>query len=367
MNSFFEKLNLLKSKTLLSEEKKQAIRSRLLQAMEEGEVRVPAEFRQPIQTQRSGQIFNFIQTKTMPVLITLVIVALVGGGVSATAENALPGDTLFPVKVLVNERLVASFALTPEAKMSVEARLAERRLEEAEKLASEGRLSADVRAQIEANFQAHADRVEARIEDLKARGNAQVAADVTSNFEASLKAHEQILARLEADERSEVKAEVSPIRGTVTVLLGVMARERENAEAKVQAGTSVEVQAAAEGRLTAAENKIAEARNFIARAKASLGAEATAKAEARLADAEGKIAEGKAELSAGAFGEAFADFQEASRIAQEAKLLVQARQELKVNVDLEASPEVEVRIDGRSNSEGGLRIDILQPIPTPTP
>lgn len=55
-------------------------------------------------------------------------------------------------------------------------------------------------------------------------------------------------------------------------------------------------------------------------------------AEARLKVAEETIAEGKVKLEAKAYGEALALSQKAHRIAQEAKLLLQANKELKVEV-----------------------------------
>ena len=126
----------------------------------------------------------------------LIIALLFGGGASAAAENALPGEILYPVKVAVNEQVVGWLSVSEEAKAKWEAKMAERRLEEAEELSAKQRLDADVKTEIEARFKAHADRVAVRIDNLEAKENFEAASDVASNFEVALRAHERVLKML---------------------------------------------------------------------------------------------------------------------------------------------------------------------------
>src|SRR3989344_5060788 len=108
--------------------------------------------------------FN-LKFKPMPILIAILIA--LGGGVSFAAEKALPGDALYPVKVNVTEQVRGFATLDARAKVEWEATLAERRLKEAEDLAAEGKLDSETRARLEANFKAHADRVQLRIENFE--------------------------------------------------------------------------------------------------------------------------------------------------------------------------------------------------------
>ena len=184
----------LKSVNLESEEKIE-IRNFLFSFIEKKPANyVSKEILERLKKQRqnilSSYVLSFYKKPMLAIIIPIIIA--ISGGVSVAAENSLPGDFLFPVKVKVNEEIRSVVALTPKAKAKWEIKVVERRLEEAEKLSAEGRLKAEVSAKIEENFKAHSDRVQERIAEFKAEDRAEV----SSNFETSLNAHEAILEKL---------------------------------------------------------------------------------------------------------------------------------------------------------------------------
>src|SRR3989344_1027595 len=61
-------------------------------------------------------------------------------GVSSAANNALPGDILYNVKVGVNEKVLGLLQVSDESKAQYEIQLAETRLEEIEKVSSRNNL-----------------------------------------------------------------------------------------------------------------------------------------------------------------------------------------------------------------------------------
>src|SRR3989344_4193431 len=265
--------------------------------------------------------------------IALIIALLIGGGTSLVAEGTMPGDVLYPVKVGFNEEVRSLVAVSNEAQADWDARLAERRLEEAEKLAMEGKLNAEASASIESRFEDHVKAFRDHAEKIEAKQGDESSFEVNSNFEASLRAHERVLAQI-ASEKAEMRSEVGPILEGIRARLSAAAEARTNAEAKMSGGASANFEAAAEGKLKAAENKISEVRDFLTRVKLSVSADAYTQAEARLKVAESVVARGKIEAEAQTYGKAFASFQEAIRIVQEVKLLVatEERINLKVNV-----------------------------------
>lgn len=272
-----------------------------------------------------------------PMAITLIIAFLMSGGVSYAAEGALPGDAFYPVKVEINERVRGWVAVSEEAKTEWQTRVVERRLEEAETLAAENRFTADARNRIEANFEAHAERVEEHIARMEANENLHVAADISSNFETSLRTHAAVLERLNAD------AEIEHLIVKVHARVAQAAKSRQDAETRIATSTSANVKVAAEGRLKAAENKIAEVRRFIERSSASV--EAKTEAKTRLELAATAITDGKAKIEAEAYNEAFIFFQKAHRLAQEAELILQARIRLPVDVQLD------IRTNGKTRMQ----------------
>ena len=264
----------------------------------------------------------------MPAIIIAIIVVL-SGGVSVAARSALPGDVLYPVKLEINENLKTAFAFSEEAKANAETSIAAERLEEAEQLAARGELGTDVATKLSQRFEARAENLNDIIDRLEADGKTEAAANLTAALETTLSVHNQILRRLkerEVQPKVEVRAEKA-------------AEERARMEEKIRTEVRPDVQAAAEGKMNAAANKIAEVKAKIDRVEAKDGAEAVAVAKTKLVVAETVFAEGKAKFEAKTYGEAFALFQESMRLAQGAQ----------VTIDIESKIDLDVR--AKSNSE----------------
>ena len=113
----------------------------------------------PVAVSTASPYFFFdVQFMSRAVAGVLVFVLVGGSGVAYAAESSLPGDTLYAVKIHVNERVEIALASTPEQKLAVETTIAERRVAEAQTLAAAGRLDAAISAEIEKNFDEHASR-----------------------------------------------------------------------------------------------------------------------------------------------------------------------------------------------------------------
>ena len=104
---------------------------------------------------------------TASVLIALIIVGGGGGGVAYASQAAVPGDTLYSIKVDVTEPLIdAALSFDPERRAEWGRRRIKRRLEEVEHLSSTEEFTPDRRARLEerieyrmAKLQEHLDRV----------------------------------------------------------------------------------------------------------------------------------------------------------------------------------------------------------------
>lgn len=310
-----------------------------------------------------------LTNKPMP--IAIIIALLIGGGVSAVAEQSLPGDVLFPVKVNVNENVRSFLAISDEAEANLQAKLAEKRLEEAEKLAAEDNFKEDVRVRLEENFDKHADKVRAEIAELEAK-NTPKALEIASNLENSLNVHARILKNLEINLDGKVGPELKKLETVVEAKKNKVNDERDNKEDQFKKEVGPAVQAAAEGKLKAVENKLAEVRKFIDRHSTDLDADAKAKVEARLNLAQDVLAQGKAKLETKAFGEAFLLFQKAHNILHEVKLLLTAKVELEEEMSspsptaipsVSGGAETELKLKGDSRehkgeTHGKIRIDL---------
>lgn len=258
--------------------------------------------------------------------IALLIALFLGGGAAYAAEGTLPGDTLYPVKVHINEEVRGWVSLSDSTRAEWETRRAERRLEEAEELAAEARFDADTRAIIETNFEEHARRVRERVQKFESRDPEKVA-EIAANFETALGAHARILESIGLGRGGDVEAEVEKLLLRIRVEEDGAKEGKDEAEIKIRVRTGANIEAAAIGKARAAKNKIEEVKKFVERNKAEIGADARARAEARLKATETLYAEGQAKLDAKVFGEAFILFQRAQSTAQEVKLLLEAKKE----------------------------------------
>lgn len=353
----------------MSTEEKSAVKQSVLNFIYQNPVRPDMSPRLDYRSSLFLNKLSFIPSMAILLIVTL----LVGGGVAIGAEKALPGDPLYGIKVGFNEEVRGALAISSEAKADWEVKRAERRLEEAEHLASNGTLDTEVRAIIEANFKAHSERVRNRIADFENKEDFDAAVDVSSNFEVSLRAHEKILAELlEQETDDDLKVEIKPIKTKVGSEAKIARKSREDNEQKVSAKVRVDIKASAEGKLRAAENKIAESQKYIE--NLNINEEAKIQLRAKVKAAEDLVVEAKVKMDARAYGDAFILLQRAIRTLQEVKLITDANQEFKFQVELngdshddnddndeddEIEGEIEINLDhGGSRKSGELRANI---------
>lgn len=271
--------------------------------------------------------------KTMP--IVLLIALLLGGGAAAYADTSLPGDALYPVKVNVNEEVRGWFAVSDEAEARLQAGLAERRLEEAEKLASEGRLNAEASTDIETRFKAQSDEVRVRVNILKENGETESEAlEISSDFEARLRAHAGILSAISAgNPGSGIAASgiVLAVDDETSTMAGVKAEAESTFAASTEADSKV--RGAAEALRKNAERKIAEVRKFLSNPPTTAAsAETYVEAEAKIKLAEKLLAQGNEYFKLGAYRKAFVTFQESFAVAQRAFIILHGNSAFGVSV-----------------------------------
>lgn len=248
--------------------------------------------------------------------LVIIVALLFGGGTSFAAEGALPGDILYPIKIHVNENIQELAAVSDEAEAKVQAKLAERRLEEAEKLASRGKLTAETNAELKVRFGEHAEKSKKHREKVE---DVDIAASISSDAEASLGVHGRILEDLETD-KPEMKGFLGGLLDEVRLHLKDVSEDRMYIDTQVFVGMGSDMKASAEGTMKAAQNKIDEVKKFIDARKGALSASVHAEMNVHLRAADAAMAEGKAKIEAKAYEDAFALFKKAAREAQAAKL-----------------------------------------------
>jgi hypothetical protein len=157
-----------------------------------------------------------------------MLLILVGvGGTAYASEDALPGDPLYAFKVSVSEPVQAALIPSEEGKASWHAILAERRLNEAARLAAENRLTPDDQEKLAANFAEHLEVSSEAAEHLAKTGHTDSSLAVRSDLEARLMAHEHILSVIAA--HYEQSSSTAPTGPAVAKILAIVQEQEDTA------------------------------------------------------------------------------------------------------------------------------------------
>lgn len=122
--------------------------------------------------------------------VGVAAVALVLIAVPVLAERAVPGDTLYAVKVRFNEELRSTLTFNSYQKVEWETERINRRIAEARLLASEGRLTEAVEAEVADAVRTHTESVQREIEVLRSKNVdeaaiASIALDTTLEIQST--------------------------------------------------------------------------------------------------------------------------------------------------------------------------------------
>ena len=199
-NNIEEKFNSLMEyakRNVLAKEEKEGIKSHLIYFMEKNPEFIK-DNHSPLKASFIGNIVKSMSSKpAFRYAVLVIVVLLIGGaGISVAAQNALPGDPLYPIKTGINEKVVALALFSDQAKAEYDINLAQLRLEEAETIAAQNRLNAQSSQEVITLLSDHFADIQNRIANLKNKEDARVAAELNSKLETVLKAHEQIINKL---------------------------------------------------------------------------------------------------------------------------------------------------------------------------
>lgn len=170
----------------LSDNERLAMRERLFLYADENPVMAPV-------ASPYLSFFSFIGSRRFSTYaMALVVLVAAGGGVTLGAEGSVPGDTLYSIKVNVNEPLMTAFAGTPIKQAKVASEIATRRADEAVVLANRGELTDAREEYLSEEFDEHVKIATAKTEKL-ATLDSTAADTVKADLAANLASEAQAL------------------------------------------------------------------------------------------------------------------------------------------------------------------------------
>ena len=245
----------------------------------------------------------------------------VGAGTSYAAESSLPGDALYAVKIHVNEKVAAALAVGPSSRAGVLAVHTLRRIQEAETLAAQGRLSASVSSDIRAALQDTEMDFDASVDAVaQTPGGAAAAADLQSNLEVTLSSHARALTLMQ-ERLPQSEESLTPI------LAAVVARAAHARQAGLQEDTLIaassspgEASVVANKERRNARDALAKVRLLVETAKKDLGTTSAAAVARHASAAEESVHEGEKHLEEGDPARATGAFRAAIRTAVQTQI-----------------------------------------------
>jgi hypothetical protein len=128
-------------------------------------------------------------------IVAIAVIAafiFTSGGTSFVAASALPGDALYSIKVNFNEEIQSIAAVSANAKVKVEVKRTEKRLQEAETLSKSGKLNAETQAIIENNIEKHSETIKENIATLTSENAVETVKEVVADLATSIEAHQAV-------------------------------------------------------------------------------------------------------------------------------------------------------------------------------
>ena len=150
----------------------------------------PAEARTFSRTRFRG----FLSMRLVSFSMVLVLFFGVSGAAAYAAEDTVPGDLLYPLKVEVTEPLRARFHWNPERRAQWAARRIERRMEEGEELIRRGHRPPKSLEELQVRMGQHLASMEKRLSSVESEEKAE---RIRMRLEEMMTKHEELLSQVE--------------------------------------------------------------------------------------------------------------------------------------------------------------------------
>jgi len=311
---------------------------------------------------------NYSTARIMKATLLIALMVGLGGGTSLAAQNTVPGDLLYPVKVHVNENVQSAFAFDANAKANLELALLQERMEEAKRLSDEGLLQGSLEVEMQTRIASQVDEAVAAANS----ADAEVGADIRVAVSDALSAFSNRLALVESSGNTRMGVEMSQAASAKAdsddaMMMSISAFGTSELAGDISVQSIIEQ---AQTRLEALQATLAGA--------VALGAEVQAEFKAQLQTAAEFIAKAQADMKAGAEVQAEQSVQQAHEIMGEVESALSLMGEVKIDMNTGHIIGIDLYTDGSvgggtiGNSGAGIESEgavevLIDPVPAVMP
>lgn len=281
-------------------------------------------YKQQNQSTVLQKIINIYQFNYKTMIPLILILTLLGGGAGATyaSQNALPGDTLYPIKI-ASEKVETALAFSDSRDAKLHLDFATRRLSEINKLAEKGKASTTAVDNAVTRY----NQELANVQDILNKTEKENSVQIATNLDNKLTENKGILRALskQIDNKDSLKElsdawEKSIEHGdtaNLILLKDILSGPSQDGE------KDKKVEPEVMNKIQSAERKISETENYITK-KGSEGIDISG-ANLKITEAKNKLQEAKDLLAQKKYEESFMAAKDSYKIVKDAKDLVEQK------------------------------------------
>ncbi len=282
----------------------------------------------------SKKDFLVFRLKARPAaaLATLLLVAL-GGGTVWASQTSLPGEILYPVKILSEQAQVA-LAISPQSQAEIRLDLAQKRVQEIRQVFDRAQGGQNNQEPPQAwqqaleNFNQQAQAIVEQTSRLQNQGQLEQANEINNQLKATVKISEKIMAGVSQKQHEKLTQDIERVQSVMTQIGQKVDKKQTEIDQQEQRRFQTPDRSA-QNKIVTAENEIAQVQKFIDLKEKKAGTSTLSAAIDKLQEAGTTLELAKVYASQQNFDQAFAKAKEAFSSAIEAKTLAQLNERQK--------------------------------------
>lgn len=264
-------------------------------------------------------IYAFMHGLVWRLSAVAAVFLVMASSLTVAAQQTVPGDWLYPLKVDVYEPIKGALIFSAEAKSAWEAERSIRRLQEIEQLLSDESLSPKEWNVLHQDFIRFAEQADKQISALSLKAKNDLAAVLSADLDRYLSGHHSVMQARGKPDDSVIFQRVSVQKSSEASNGGSYRRDTVDEMMDGISGNTQESRDLAQKHVNDALRSVAQLREQLRRIETSLNGTA----EEKLEKAESQLSEANELFSIGRFADAVLRAREAERTANEGQNMLQ--------------------------------------------
>lgn len=166
-------------------------------------------------------------TRHYTAIVSTVLIFVIAGSVSVSADNSLPGNILYPIKIKVTEPMRDLIKISTEDKTEWQIEKVNRRIEEAETLAAQEKLDDKKREEIQELFEKSFSKIDDSVKSFEASSTRE---RVKSELEKRIEIHSKIVEEVNKDKENKEDNELEKFEKNITSVVNKKAKSKGDTE-----------------------------------------------------------------------------------------------------------------------------------------